>query len=339
MTLEVAVGLGQEHRAGTLVQRPAAHEVAGQRRRGFSGVAHHPRPAPLAGFGADGDEAVGHVEVGYAQGDQLLPAQGAVVGQREHQAVAQPLLGHLGEHTRPLRLGGDAGQPDQPADKAPLHAGVLGLAAAGGGILAARNGVPLPDALVDQVVIPQAHSREPLLQGRVADARPGQGTVRLAAEMTDEQRDVLKRGALSVHLKVLAETKILIEATAVGIDGCRRAAQVAEEGEPGPAVRRSCGKRIVRPDGSGHRGAPLGCGRILCTSWPELCPARTGIPRNLLQRVVAAQPLDAGGAYLRALTGQVPGIAHLDAGSLGFAVMRNIKSRFSGTGAGREGIG
>ena len=35
----------------------------------------------------------------------LLPAQGAVVGQREHhQAVAQSLLGHLGEHTRPLRL-------------------------------------------------------------------------------------------------------------------------------------------------------------------------------------------------------------------------------------------
>jgi len=101
---------------------------------------------------------------------------------------------------------------------------VLGLAATGSRVVAARDGVQVPDALVDQVVIPQAHGREPLLQGCVADLDAGWGIMRLAVEMADEQGDVLKRGAQRVQAEVVAEAKVLIEAAAVGIDGRRRAA-------------------------------------------------------------------------------------------------------------------
>jgi hypothetical protein len=57
--------------------------------------------------------------------------------------------------------------------------------------------------------------------------------------MADEQRHVLERSALSVQTEVATETKVLIEATAVGINSCCRAAQVAEERKPRPAVRLS----------------------------------------------------------------------------------------------------
>jgi hypothetical protein len=173
----------------------------------------------------------------------------------------------VGKYARPLRLRGNARRSDQSTDETSLQAGVLRLAATSSAILTPWYRVQLPGALIDQVVILQAHSRQPLLQGCVADAEPGRGASRLAVEMADEQRHVLKRSALSVQTEVAAETKVLIETAAVGINSCCRATQVAEESEPGPAMRLSRCERIVRPDGSWHRVAPLDCERILQTAY------------------------------------------------------------------------
>ena len=77
----------------------------------------------------------------------------------------------------------------------------------------------------------------------------------------DKERHLLKRGALGIDAEVAAEAQILVEPPAVSVDGRGRPAQMAEQRQPGSAVRVPGSYGEARPHGVGHRGHFLSLGR------------------------------------------------------------------------------
>lgn len=122
---------------------------------------------------------------------------------------------------------------------------MVGLVSARGTVLATRDRVPLPQTLIQQVVVPETYSREALLQRGIADPRSDRYVARLAAKVADEEGDVLQRRGRGVYAAGLAVAEVLVEAAAVRIDGCRRPAQIAEQCQPGPALRLGSNQRVV----------------------------------------------------------------------------------------------
>ena len=117
--------------------------------------------------------------------------------------------------------------------------------------------VPFPQALVQQVVVPETNSRESLLQSCVANRRCGGCGVGLPTKIAGEQRDMLERRGRGIYAVGPTVAKELVKATAVSLDGRRRSSQVVEQRQPGPALWLGCDQWVVRPDGRGHVALPV----------------------------------------------------------------------------------
>ncbi|WSW18238.1 hypothetical protein OG277_37685 [Streptomyces phaeochromogenes] len=82
------------------------HEQLGRR----SAEGHLAGPLRLSGFRPQMDQPVGGLEVLHVELDKLFAAKGTVVGEGDHQLIAQRLLGRRGQDPLPDVLVGNPGR-------------------------------------------------------------------------------------------------------------------------------------------------------------------------------------------------------------------------------------
>src|SRR6266567_2094242 len=70
-------------------------------------IANHTLRAVLGVLGTNTDLAIGEVNIADLHGHQFFTAQGALIGQEQHDLVAQRLCAEGGEHLAPLLIAGN----------------------------------------------------------------------------------------------------------------------------------------------------------------------------------------------------------------------------------------
>ena len=143
-------------------------QVVPEQHTGRGGVGNDAFAAGLGRLRPDPQRAVRGIDVVGAQRAQLLAAQRRVIGQRQHQPVADRLATEHLQQLQPLALGRDPRQLDHPRHQRPGAAAEVPA----GGVAAAADRVGVPQPFLDQEVVEQPHRHQPLLQAWRSTARP-----------------------------------------------------------------------------------------------------------------------------------------------------------------------
>lgn len=172
--LRTPEGLALCRRRGNMVEAPIAwlkdrrglrrfSRRGRQQRAGRRRVRHHPFQPVLRRLRLHPQHPVSRVEIIGAQRTQLLAAQRGVVGDREHQTVADRLLSGDSQDGFPLRIDRYPRQLGQPGDQPAL----VTARTAAWCVTAPANRGGVPDTFLDQEVVEQPDRDKSLLQGGV----------------------------------------------------------------------------------------------------------------------------------------------------------------------------
>ena len=230
----VAPRLRQEQRAPGPAERAAVAQVAPQQHPGRGGVGHDPFPAGLGRLRPDPQRAVRGIDIVGAQRAQFLAAQRRVVGQRQHQPVADRLAAEHLQQPCPFALGRDPRQLDHPRHQRPGAAAELPTR----GVAAAADRVGISQALLDEEVVEQPHRHQTLLQRGVGQADPGVqsddvGTaVRSGRQLPHEQRDLRTIGGQRVDAVTFTDQQILRQPPRIRVDGAPGTTQIGPDAQP-----------------------------------------------------------------------------------------------------------
>jgi len=157
---QVAPRFRQEQRTSGAAERAAVAQITPQEHPRRRGVGHDPFPAGFGRLRPDPKCPVRGIEVVGAQRAQFFPAQRRVVGQRQHQPVADRLPAERVQQPCPFALGRDPRQLDHPRHQWPSAAAELPTR----GVSAAADRVGISHALLDEKVVEQPHRHQTLLQ-------------------------------------------------------------------------------------------------------------------------------------------------------------------------------
>src|SRR5487761_1742729 len=163
----VAVRLREEEWPPYATEFSAAGEVRDQQLPCGGGGRDHPRWPRLGRPRPNRNRPPGRVQIAGGQEAQLLAAQPGVVGEGEHEPVANALLrGHL-EKTKPLLLAGD---PREAAESRHKTASPLASEGTSWRVATATNGVVVAHSLLDEEIVEEPDARKPLLDRGVGQS-------------------------------------------------------------------------------------------------------------------------------------------------------------------------
>lgn len=174
------------------------------------------------------------VEVVGAKRAQLLAPQGSVIGESEHEAVADRLVTEDGEHVEPLLLGRNPRQLLEARHEPPVAS-----QAVPGAIAAASDRVRVADTFFDEEVVKEANRDEALLQrgvgkpgARVERQRVRPVATRAARQLPNEGCDLGPAGDERVDTAPLGVLEILSKPARIGVDRPWRPTDVGPDLEP-----------------------------------------------------------------------------------------------------------
>ena len=150
---------------------------------------------------------------------QLLATQRRVIGEREHQPVAQRLPSSAVENRPPLPIGRDPRPPLEPRHQTATAGRPIA------GAVAATDRVAVANALLNQEVVEQPHDRDPQLQRRVrqSGARVERDRVRAVpawplAQIADIPGDLSPARGRHAEVVPFAEPQVVDQRPRVGLD-------------------------------------------------------------------------------------------------------------------------
>ena len=230
----VASGLREEQRAAAAADGGTVIQVGGEQHARRGRVGHRASPPGLGRLGPDPDHAVSRVEVVGAKRAQLLAPQGSVIGESEHEAVADRLVTEDGEHVEPLLLGRDPRQLHQAWHEPPVAS-----EAVPGAIAAASDRVRATETFFDEEVVEEADRDEALLQrgvgepgARVEGQRVRPVATRAARQLPNEGCDLGPAGDERVDAVPLAVLEVLSKPARIGVDRPRRPTEIGPDLQP-----------------------------------------------------------------------------------------------------------
>jgi hypothetical protein len=218
---------------------------------------HAPGSAALGRLGADVDEAGRPVDVVEPEAEELLAAEGGVVGQQDQRPVARRLAGEqVGDEGAPLVVAGDPGEAAAPRDGPALGEAPVGVAARDG---VGRRAV---EVVLEPEVEEEPDGDDALLDGGVG--QPRAAGVRRPAPMQPVEvavdvgpgrlDDALGRGGGPGAQEVL-------QVAGVGVDGLGRPLPQDQRLDEGPRGRVGRHRRVEVPGDLPHAPPPRGLPR------------------------------------------------------------------------------